>query len=166
MASSLWSVTFALPSPARKSAVTSPTDESWDTPILGSVSGSSGAQGLSSPSPVASLPCQVPLYQPHGCTSPHPLHTPGASPISKCSTGQSPLIRLQIPKRDWEVITPWLGPSPRPASEEPSLLAKGAAFPQTPAAGWPHSSHKESQVLQTCAVELRTPQRPAHGWKT
>lgn len=103
-------------------------------PILGSVSGSRGAQGLASPSSVASLPCQVRLYQLHGYTSPHPLHTPRASPISKCRSGQSPLIRLQIPKRDREVIKPCLGSSPRPAS---SFLPRGGAFPQTPTAWRP-----------------------------
>lgn len=57
-------------------------------------------------------------------------HTHSTHPRPALSASAAvPLIRLQIPKRDGEVITPWLGSSPCPAS---SFLPKGAAFPKRP----------------------------------
>lgn len=128
----LWSIIFALPSPAGKSIGSDMPH--WQGLKYARPGVCSGLR--LSPGPLLALPSSLPpllgsALSSHGCTSPHPPCTPGASPIGKCSDGQSPPIRLQIPKRDSGGITPSLGSSPHPAG---SFFIKGAAFPQTPAA--------------------------------
>lgn len=68
-----------------------------------------------------------------------PTPTPHAQnqPYQQVQLWAVPPIRLQIPKRDREVIKPCPASSPRPAS---SFLPKDGAFPQTPTAWRPDST--------------------------